>query len=155
MRHLLLCLALASTLALPACKTTQEIARTSVTLASDTGAAAQENSAATGSRLTQEELHGLIVGNTEHGEYQWLGRWTNYQETFHENGSITGREAGERYTGSWQIEGDSVCADYSTAGDGCYAYVRSGENTYNAYQVNSDGAMGKLKARNITFKENR
>ena len=127
-----------------------------VALVGGDSALGQEGQGATlGSRLTHEELHELLVGNTEHGEYLWLGRWTNYQETFHEDGSITGREAGERYTGSSQTGGDAVCADYSTAGDGCFAYVRSGSDTYNAHLVDDEGAMGRLKASNITFARSR
>ena len=93
------------------------------------------SSAIAGERLTSEEVRELLVGNTEHGKYEYRNALVEYWEFNREDGKIKGRimGGGGKYSGKYKIREDG-CFDARYYSDddasGCYYYEHIEGNKY-------------------------
>ncbi len=86
-------------------------------------------------RLNARELREVLVGNTEVGQYSYLGTSIPFVEFFRKDGTIKGKDVYEHYSGRYTIRNDGCFyVDYEgTESDGCYYYERLSGNRYRLY----------------------
>jgi hypothetical protein len=98
-----------------------------------------------GDRIRQELAGNSIV------EADWQGKiWAEY---FAPEGTLRGRtDDGRRFEGSWKIEGNTLCVDYSSiARDWCGQFAEGADGSIDYYK---DGKFRKTYPRSVLQKGN-
>ena len=49
---------------------------------------------------------------------------------------------GRTYVGTWRIDGDRLCTDYSQLGRGCYKLQKTGMNSYKTFSADTGKVSG-------------
>ena len=88
---------------------------------------------------TGAEINAAISGNTVQGSMTTSGAYTEFYAT---DGAIKG----EGYTGTWTVEGDTMCFDYGEGKD-CWGVRIDGE-AVTWVQDGADGGTGTIVAGN-------
>lgn len=77
-------------------------------------------SAAVSSPAATQDLTQLVSNRTFTGQVDGA----DYSEYYAEDGTLAGVQAGEKYTGTWEVKGDEICLTYDTEQteeeSGCY-----------------------------------
>lgn len=107
-----------------------------------------------GERLTSEEVRKLLVGNTEHGKYEYMDELVDYWEFNREDGKIKGRNGG-KYSGKYKIKEDGcfyVTYYSDDESSGCYYYEHITGNKYHVTGPNgwsSDVTVSEGDSKNL------
>jgi len=75
--------------------------------------------AAAGDRLSGEQIRAAVAGNTVQGTMEGTGA---YAEFYQPDGIIKG----DGYTGTWKIDGDSMCFQYGSDPKSCWEVTKEG-----------------------------
>ena len=88
--------------------------------------------------LTNAELKALLSDTTTVRFQRWYNR--SGTGVFQKDGTARLDAAGGVMVGSWKIEGNKICTNYTPVGPGCQYLEKTGATTYRVVPDNGDPA---------------
>lgn len=88
--------------------------------------------------LTNAELKALLSDTTTVRFQRWYNR--SGTGVFQKDGTARLDAAGGVLVGSWKIEGNKICTNYTSLGPGCQYLEKTGATTYRVVPDNGDPA---------------